>query len=206
MKRNPEGKPIITDAAKCEDVYNEDIIFLDVPVGRLSYGFRRLKAPHLRGIKSIGRFCSIASDVSVAGVHHPLEWVSTNPFLYLVERGFVPRGFKPPNLLKQRNGGIEIQSDVWIGEGARLLRPVVLGHGCVVAAGAVVTKDVPPYAIVAGVPARIVRYRIPEELIPRMLSIAWWDWELDVIRRNVTDFYDPVAFIERFSAPPPDGS
>lgn len=199
MKRNPEGKPIITDAAKCEDVYQEDVIFLDVPVGRLTYGFRRLKPNYLRGIKSIGRFCSIAADVCVAGVHHPLDWVSTNPFLYRVDRGFVSRRQPPPDPVARRNEGITVQNDIWIGEGAQILRPVVLGHGCVVAAGAVVTKDVPPYAIVAGVPARIVRYRIPEELVPRMLAIAWWDWELDLIRKNVTHFYDPIDFIERFS-------
>ena len=198
MKRTPEGKLIITDAAKCEEVYQEDVIFFDVPIGRLTYGFRRLKGSHLRGIKSIGRFCSLASDVSVAGVHHPLDWVSTNPFLYLPNRGFVHRRQVPANPARDRNAEVVIQNDVWIGEGARILRPVVLGHGCVVAAGAVVTKDVPPYSIVAGVPARIIRYRIPEELIPRMLSIAWWDWDLEVIRENVHHFYDPIGFVEKF--------
>ena len=83
MERIPEGTPIITDATKCDDVYDEDIIYFDVPIGRLTYGFKRLKGAHLRGIQSIGRFCSIASEVTVAGTHHPLAWVSTNPFLYL---------------------------------------------------------------------------------------------------------------------------
>lgn len=200
MKRNAEGKLIITDASKCEDVYQDDVIFLDVPVGRLTYGFRRLKSAHLRGIRSIGRFCSIAADVSVAGVHHPLEWVSTNPFLYMASRGFVSRRHPPPPTSSaERNASIEIQNDIWIGEGVKILRPVVLGHGCVIAAGAVVTRDVPPYAIVAGVPARVIRYRIPEELIPQMLSIAWWDWEPEVIRENVHHFYDPIGFVEKFS-------
>lgn len=101
--------------------------------------------------------------------------------------------------MAEKNEAVEIGHDVWIGEGARILRPVVLGHGCVIAAGAVVTRDVPPYAIVAGVPARILRYRIPEELIPQMLSIAWWDWEPQVIRKKIRHFYDPVKFVKKFS-------
>jgi acetyltransferase-like isoleucine patch superfamily enzyme len=199
MERNPEGKRIITDATKCDEVYDEDIIYFDVPIGRITYGFKRLKESHLRGIRSIGRFCSIAAEVTVAGAHHPLDWVSTNPFLYLERRGYVKRRDVPANAVGQRNAGVTIHNDIWIGEGVRILRPVTLGHGCVVAAGAVVTKDVPPYAIVAGVPARIVRYRIPEPLIPAMLAIAWWDWEPDRIRANVRHFYDPIQFIERFS-------
>ena len=202
MERIPEGMPIITDATKCDDVYDEDIIYFDVPIGRLTYGFKRLKGAHLRGIQSIGRFCSIASEVTMAGTHHPLAWVSTNPFLYLQSRGYVKHREVPANAGAHRNARVTIQNDIWIGEGARILRPVVLGHGCVVAAGAVVTKDVPPYAIVAGVPARIVRYRIPEEMVPSMLAIAWWNWEPDRIRANIQHFYDPIRFIERFFSPP----
>lgn len=199
-KHDADGKLVITDASKCEDVYQDDVIFLDVPVGRLTYGFRRLKPNHLRGIKSIGRFCSLAEDFSVVGAHHPLDWVSTNPFLYMKPRGFLSRRHPPPpSPVEDKNGAIEIQNDVWIGEGVKVLRPVVLGHGCVIAAGAVVTRSVPPYAIVAGVPARIIRYRIPEELIPQMLSIAWWDWEPQQIRKNVQHFYDPIKFVKKFS-------
>jgi acetyltransferase-like isoleucine patch superfamily enzyme len=199
MERDAEGRIVITDGMKSEDFYHEDIVYLGLPVGRLTYGFKRFKIAHIRGIRSIGRFCSIAPDACVAGVHHPLDWVSTHPFLYHVNRGMIPRRQPLPDEVNSRNDLVEIQNDVWIGERAIILRPCVLGHGCVVAAGSVVTKDVPPYAIVAGTPARVIRYRIPEHLIPGMLSTEWWNWDLEVIRGNHLAFYDPAGFVERFA-------
>lgn len=197
MERNSEGKIVITDPKQAVPFCEEDLIYMGVPVGRLTYGYGRIRIGHLHGIRSIGRFCSIAPDVSVPGMHHPLEWVSTNPFLYRTDRGMIRRRPRMPEGNDERNDLIEIGHDVWIAERATILRPCVLGHGCVVAAGALVTKDVPPYAIVAGVPARVLRYRLPEDLIPRMLEIAWWDWDLEKIRLHADDFYDPAAFVAK---------
>lgn len=183
---------VISDGHKSEEYYDEDIINLNVPVGRLTYGFNRFRIALLRGIRSIGRFCSIVADVSIAGVHHPLEWGSTHPFLYHENRGVISHRQDLPDSVRRRNELIEIQYGVWIGDKARILRPCVLGHGSVVASGSLVNRHVPPYAIVAGVPARII-------IINRMLSIAWWSWDLDLIRNNSRYFYDPRDFVERFS-------
>jgi acetyltransferase-like isoleucine patch superfamily enzyme len=131
---------------------------------------------------------------------HPLEWVSTNPFLYLVNREFTKEPVPLPESCRAHNKKAVIGHDVWIGEGARILRSVCLGHGCVVAAGSVVTKDVPPYAIVAGVPAKIIRYRVPEELIPGLIEIAWWRWPLKKIQKHLPSFYDPALFVQTFGA------
>jgi virginiamycin A acetyltransferase len=197
MSESPDGIIRITKPSEARIFYEEDIIYLDVPVGRMTYGFSRLNQDHLKGIHSIGRFCSIAADVAVAGMHHPLDWVSTNPFLYYPNRGFIPPPQRIPKKTHQRNRKVVIGNDVWIGEGALILRPSVIGHGSVVAAGSVVTKDVPPYAIVAGVPAKFVKWRIPEPLIEDMVSISWWDWDLSKIRECLDDFYDPAGFVRK---------
>jgi virginiamycin A acetyltransferase len=87
-----------------------------------------------------------------------------------------------------------IGHDVWIGQHAMLARGITIGHGAVIAAGAVVTKDVPPYAVVAGVPARIVRIRFADDVVQRLLASCWWDHGPDVLARF--DVRDPKAFAE----------
>jgi acetyltransferase-like isoleucine patch superfamily enzyme len=192
----------VDEAEQIERFHTEDFEFKGVPVGRMTYGYKGLSDRSMRGTRSIGRFCSIATSVSVVGMTHPLEWVSTNPFLYLTSRGFTKEPVPLPAAAKARNKRVIIGHDVWIGEGALILRPNRLGHGCVVAAGAVVTKDVPPYAIVAGTPAKIIRYRVPEELIPDLLAIAWWNWPLEKIKEHMPNFYDPARFVETFRVQP----
>ena len=137
----------------------------------------------------IGNFCSIASGVTVVSGQHPNvdhDCVSNFPF---AEHGW---GSYPPS----RDGiPVVIGSDVWIGEGATLLEGVGIHHGAVIAAGAVVTKDVPPYAMVAGNPARIKKFRFGPEAVTAMLSIAWWNWPDETIREALEDLADPEKFI-----------
>jgi tetrahydrodipicolinate N-succinyltransferase len=91
---------------------------------------------------------------------------------------------------------ISIGSDVWIGAGAMILDGVNIGHGAVVGARSVVTKNVPPYAIVAGVPARIIRYRFTDEIIARLLEIAWWNLDDSVISEKIEFFRNPNVSCE----------
>ena len=76
---------------------------------------------------------------------------------------------------------------------------VTIGNGAIIAAGAVVSKDVPDYAIVGGVPAKVIKYRFSPEVIKGLLKIKWWDWEMDEIERNISLFYEPEKFLECFS-------
>jgi acetyltransferase-like isoleucine patch superfamily enzyme len=85
-------------------------------------------------------------------------------------------------------GIIEIGNDVWIGTSAIILSGVKIGHGAVVAAGSIVTKSVPPYAIVGGNPAKIIKYRLSEEKIEELLEMKWWDWSEEKIKKNI-DFF-----------------
>lgn len=94
---------------------------------------------------------------------------------------------------KRRHGQILIENDCWIGHGATILAGVTIHHGAVVSANAVVTKDVPPYAIVAGNPAQVVKYRFDQDTIRKMLQVGWWNWEDDVMLARTEDFMLPAA-------------
>jgi len=167
----------------------------DIDVGRYTYGAYRIDgsiAPHT----TIGSFCSIAPSAVMGGTDHPLTYVSTHPFLYLANRGFVTED--DDDYMREVNAPIVVEDDVWIGVNALLLPGVHVARGAVVAAGAVVTRDVPPYAIVAGVPARVVRHRVDEQRAERLLRIDWPGWSDATIRERLDGFYDVDVFLERF--------
>jgi hypothetical protein len=165
-----------------------------VSIGKYTYGVTRSTIPILAKDTriSVGKFCSIAQGVVfVVGRHH-LENVSTFPFkVFLLEGGKPEDEAVPPEF-------ITIGNDVWIGSRAQIIASVTVGHGAVVAAGAVVVKDVPPYAVVAGVPAKIIKMRFDADKVQKLLSIAWWDWPEERIRSNIGLFYgDPDEFIKK---------
>jgi acetyltransferase-like isoleucine patch superfamily enzyme len=115
----------------------------------------------------IGNYCSIANNVKIGQMDHDLNCVSTSTHI-----------FGPAHGITSFNGFIEpavIENDVWIGANACIKQGVKIGTGAVVGAGAVVTKDIPPYAIVAGVPAKIIRYRFTEATIQKLLDSKWWE-------------------------------
>ena len=96
------------------------------------------------------------------------------------------------------NRSVEIGNDVWIGANVIILPGVKIGDGAVLAAGAVVTKDVEPYAIVGGVPAKVSRYRFDQEMIEAFLRIKWWEWSVEKIEENIELFYQPEEFYKVF--------
>lgn len=133
----------------------------------------------------IGRFCSIACGAKFLfnSANHAMGSLSTYPF---------PLFFQEWGLEKARvaeawdnKGDIVVGSDVWIGYEAVILAGVTIGDGAVIGARAVVTKDVPPYTIVGGVPARAIRRRFPEETVEELLRLKWWDWPPERIARNI---------------------
>jgi len=145
---------------------------------------------------SIGRFCSIASYCQIGMADHPTNYVSTSPFLYDIDNILCisPNwdGIKAPP---------QIENDVWIGGHAIILQGVNISSGAIVAAGSVVTKDVPPYSIVGGVPARIIKYRFSQEQIIYLLKLRWWDLseqEIDKYKRLFTAKEDWHNFIHEY--------
>ena len=148
-------------------------------LGEWSYGRPRVLEWGEGGELSIGRFCSIAEEVTILlGGEHRTDWVSTYPFAEMTGAD-VPGTGHP-----RSKGKVAIGHDVWIGRGALILSGVTLSSGCVVGAHAVVSKSVPPYAIVAGNPARVVRMRFDEGTIAALLETAWWDWPIERIRET----------------------
>ena len=153
-----------------------------VVVGRATYGVPRVVTfAHDSTRLLIGAFTSIALDVTfVLGGNHPMDRVTTYP-LRIMRRlpGAGTDGYP------WTKGNVHVGSDVWLGYGAVVLSGVTIGDGAIVGACSVVTSDVPAYAVVGGVPARILRYRCEERARDALLELAWWDWPDDEIERVV---------------------
>jgi len=164
-----------------------------VSIGEYTYGIPTVLSFRRDDRVKIGKFCSIADDVVIiVSGEHRYDRVATFPlrsrFVENVEADTFSRG------------PVIIGNDVWIGSRAIILSGVKIDDGAVIGAGAVVTNDVPPYAIVAGVPAKVLRFRFTREQITKLLEIAWWNWGLEKIIRNMNYFYgDLEIFIEKFS-------
>lgn len=133
----------------------------------------------------IGRFCAIAEGARfiMNGANHTMSGFSTYPF-NIFGHGW-EAGFDVASWEKEVRGDTVVGNDVWIGMEAVIMPGVTIGDGAIVAARAVVTRDVPAYAIVAGNAARVVRMRFDKTTIRRLLAVAWWDWPVDRISRNL---------------------
>lgn len=179
--------------------WHEDLEYEGCLIGCGTYGYGDLApSPLGRYIAKIGRYTSINTEASVV-VNHTMDWVSVHPFLDSLECTF--SGEKIRAVVENHSRVIKpvvIGKDVWIGANVVLLPGITIHDGAIVGAGAVVTKDVPPYAVVGGVPARIIKFRYPEEMIASFLRIKWWEWPLSEIEQNIELFYDPIHFCEEF--------
>lgn len=154
-------------------------------VGRWSYGNIRIRWWGEEAKLFVGHFCSIAENVEVfLGGNHRVDWISTFPFSVPPFNRHFPTA-QPISGHPASRGNVIIGNDVWLGAGCRILSGVTIGDGAVVAMGAVVTRDVPPYGVVAGNPARLVKYRFSVEQIEFLLALRWWDFEDDVIAKLV---------------------
>lgn len=128
----------------------------------------------------IGRYCSIGFESIIGLGTHPTRYLSTHPAFYSAAKQSGVSFATESSYTEYQS--IEIGSDVWIGARAIVLGGISIGDGAIVAAGAVVTKDVPPYAIVGGVPARLLRYRFPEDVIQELLDWKWWNSSMENVR------------------------
>jgi len=142
----------------------------------------------------VGAFCSIASKVTVGGSRHPMEYVSTSP-VFLSHRDSVKAKYSRHSYLWRAQ--TTIGHDVWIGENVLVKGGVNIGHGAVIGMGSVVTRDVAPYSIVAGNPARPIRMRFAPEIVEALLKMAWWDLPDQELRRLAADFQDPEKMLRR---------
>lgn len=165
----------------------------DIEVGAYSYGcFDSRRVP--RGTK-IGRYCSFAPEVIIFNANHGLDFLSLHPYLYNVSLGFVAEE-------TITRTACVFEDDVWVGYGAIILPTVRrVGRGAVIAAGSIVTKDVPPYSIVAGNPAVVKRYRFSPDIIDKIESTKWWLMEKNAFHQFVIEnkelVYSPSFFFNK---------
>lgn len=173
----------VSTAFGLEPIRKEGLL---LSVGKYSYGVPTVSWARADKGRSliIGSFCSIAAGVSIyVGVQgrHTTDFLSTYPIGMIFpirERGVRASSAFSGDL------DVHIGSDCWIGRDALILAGVRIGHGAVIAARAVITKDVPPYAIAAGVPAKVVKYRFDQKVTERLLNLQWWDYPDDVLMDN----------------------
>lgn len=169
------------EAFYTRDLFKDSTQFIQV--GPYTYG--RPKIFHWgEGARlTIGKFCSIADEVVIfLGGNHRTDWATTYPFPAMAEEWPEAAGITGHPATK---GDVVIGNDVWIGYGATILSGVTVGDGAVIGARAVVCRDVGPYTIVAGNPAREIGKRFPDEVIARLLELRWWDWPIEDIRRRL---------------------
>ena len=148
----------------------------------------------------IGKFANIASFVRLGASDHPLDRASLHHFMYRSAYYWPDEADDAAWFAARRARRVVIGHDTWIGHNAQVKPEVTVGHGAVVAAGAVVTKDVAPFMIVAGVPAKPMRERLPGPVAERMMALAWWDWEHERLRAALADFRSlkAEAFLEKY--------
>lgn len=167
----------------------------DLTMGAWSY---TRGTANLSGPVRIGRYCSIAPGLLSHLPDHPTHWLSTSTSQYQrrqFDSWMAPDlALTPKKVLPERRASIIIGDDVWIGQDVILSKGVTIGTGAIIASRAVVTRDVPPYAIVGGIPARVIRYRFDERMIERLLASEWWMFDRNDLQ--ALPFDDPMAALD----------
>lgn len=172
-----------------------------ITVGRYTYGVKNLTINQWgEGAKlEIGAFCSIASGTILLGGNHRTDWITTFPFghIFADELGGQDIVGHPAT-----RGDVIIGNDVWIGQHVTILSGVTVGTGAVIGANAVVTKDVGPYEIVGGNPAKLLRKRFSDDIVERLLKLKWWDLPLEDIRQIAAKLSQPptVQLLDELNA------
>lgn len=178
----------------------DDVVMINSSCGRFTYVGKSSVLSHSK----IGRFCSIAQNVRVCRGNHPLNYVSTHPSFYsdtMKQTGYtIHRGSDLyGNIYKFPEGEdkyqVVIENDVWIGAHVIILGGVRIGNGAVIGAGSVVTKDVKPYTIIGGNPARLIKKRFNDDIVNKLQTTKWWNMSLNSIMTHYKDFFNCEQFL-----------
>lgn len=147
----------------------------------------------------IGKYCSIASNVDIGPTSHPMDKISTHPFLFLKDFGNLIKE-DDNEVVNSREGSItKLGNDIWIGQGATIMPGLSVGNGAIIGAHSLVTKDVEPYSIVVGLPAKHVRYRFESEIRDKLLKIEWWNWDRLKLKKCIKEFSNIDKFLRNHS-------
>lgn len=170
-----------------------DVVVVYSTIGDFSYVSKNTNI-HLA---TVGKFCSIGQDALIGLGLHPTNFLSTSPVFYSANNQHQFNPFYTPQNFEEYKK-INIGNDVWIGARAIILDGVSIGDGAIIAAGAVVSKDVEPYAIVGGIPAKFIKYRFAEEERKKLLELKWWNWEIDKIEHS-KDLFSEALNLEHIN-------
>lgn len=175
---------------------NYSVLYGDVNLVNSRIGcFSYIQSKTLVFNSDVGNFCSIASNVKIGLPDHPMHMVSTSPVFYDNSQA-LPKFLVNKIVYSQNAARTFVGPDVWIGCGAIIKAEIKIGVGAVIGAGSVVTKDIPPYAIVAGNPCKVIRYRFSEDIICRLVDSEWWKKDHEELRLIAHLFYDPLLFLQ----------
>jgi phosphonate metabolism protein (transferase hexapeptide repeat family) len=149
---------------------------------------------------NIGKFANIAAHVRIYASKHPMQRASLHHFTYRSSWYFEGESDDAAFFEWRAEHGIEIGHDTWIGHGAVIMPGVKIGHGAIIGSNAVVTRDIPDFAIAVGVPAKPIRQRFPDAIADRLLALQWWDWHHDKLHAALPDFraLEIEAFLEKY--------
>ncbi len=164
-------------------VFTKDLLLnKSFKIGDYTYGCPEVLYPNDNATLIVGKFCSIAQNVTIfLGGNHRIDWVSTYPFKEVFT------DFPMLNNIEghpSTNGSVIIKNDVWIGRNVIIMSGIEIDDGAVIAAGSVVTKNVGAYEVWGGNPAKFIRKRFDDNTIKSLIELAWWNWELDKIIKN----------------------
>ncbi|MEL6242452.1 MAG: chloramphenicol acetyltransferase [Pseudomonadota bacterium] len=171
-------------------------VMLHSTLGDYSYCSRQCDFANAR----IGKFANIASNVRIGATDHPMDKASMHHFLYR-SASYWDDIEDDADWFEARRARITtVGHDTWIGHAAMIKPEVTIGNGAVVGAGTIVTKDVPPYAVVVGNPGKVIRVRFTDDTIERLDALAWWNWDHDALRAALMDFRALKAkeFLEKY--------
>jgi acetyltransferase-like isoleucine patch superfamily enzyme len=166
----------------------QNVNFVNSEIGNYSYIGNNSKIKNTK----IGNFCSIGPNVQIILGKHPTNLVSTHPAFYSNNKQF--KTFSDINHIEEY-GSVTIGNDVWISEGVIIPNDVIIGNGAIIAARSIVTKDVEPYAIVAGSPAKLIKFRFDKLTCEKIQNSEWWKWDEKKLKINHAKFQDPDNFI-----------
>ena len=190
FKKIIRGKSILNSKINSTAKIYSGTSFYNSNIGRYSYVGYDCEVYNC----DIGSFCSIANGFIAGGAKHPIDWVSTSPVFYNVNGG---TGYHLGNNEIELVKRTIIGHDVWIGSRVIVMQGVKIGNGAIIGAGSVVTKDVPPYAIVAGCPAKVIRYRFDDNIINKLEALKWWNLSDNQLTKLSKWIGNPIVFIEK---------